>query len=58
MGKIRSGIQNVTEASMKLGEAIYKAQQAEGQAEDEPRPVDEDIVDAEYEDVDQKRNRS
>ena len=58
VGKIRSGIQNVTEASMKLGEAIYKAQQAEGQAEDEPRPVDEDIVDAEYEDVDQKRNRS
>jgi molecular chaperone DnaK len=25
-GKIRSGIQNLTEAAMKLGEAIYKAQ--------------------------------
>ena len=24
-GKIKSGIQNVTEAAMKLGEAIYKA---------------------------------
>ena len=26
-GKIKSGIQNVTEAAMKLGEAIYKAEQ-------------------------------
>jgi molecular chaperone DnaK len=58
VGKIRSGIQNVTEASMKLGEAIYKAQQASGSGEEDPRPVDEDIVDAEYEDVDQRRNRS
>ena len=28
-GKIRGGIQNVTEAAMKLGEAIYKSQQEE-----------------------------
>jgi molecular chaperone DnaK len=28
--KIRSGIQNVTEAAMRLGEAIYKAQASEG----------------------------
>ena len=28
-GKIKSGIQNVTEAAMKLGEAIYKSQQEE-----------------------------
>ena len=57
-GKIRSGIQNVTEASMKLGEAIYKAQaEAAGDAdadptEDEPRGVDDDIVDADFEDLD------
>jgi molecular chaperone DnaK len=25
-GKIKGGIQNLTEAAMKLGEAIYKAQ--------------------------------
>ena len=59
--KIKSGIQNVTEASMKLGEAIYKAQQAEsGQADPEdmdhaddgPSGVDEDIVDADFEDLD------
>ena len=29
-GKISGGIQNLTEAAMKLGEAIYKASQSEG----------------------------
>ena len=53
VGKIKSGIQNLTEAAMKLGEAIYKASQSEGgSAEDEPRPVDDDdIVDADFEDL-------
>ncbi|MEW2911987.1 molecular chaperone DnaK [Leisingera sp. JC11] len=56
--KIKSGIQNVTEAAMKLGEAIYKAQAEEG-GDDEPAaadesagPGDDDIVDAEFEDLD------
>ena len=55
-GKIRSGIQNVREASMKLGEAIYKHEQEKsGEAdpdEDGPRNVDDDIVDADFEDID------
>jgi molecular chaperone DnaK len=53
VGKIRSAIQNLTEAAMKLGEAIYKASQAEGGDKgDEPRGVDEDdIVDADFEDL-------
>ncbi|NJS39148.1 MAG: molecular chaperone DnaK [Rhodobacteraceae bacterium] len=53
-GKIKSGIQNLTEAAMKLGEAIYKASQSEGggDKDDEPRPVDDDdIVDADFEDL-------
>ena len=52
-GKIRSGIQNLTEAAMRLGEAIYKANQSEGgDKDDEPRPVDDDdIVDADFEDL-------
>ncbi len=59
-GKIKGGIQNVTDAAMKLGEAIYKAQQAEGgeteSDEDGPRGVDDDIVDADFEDLgDDKR---
>jgi len=56
--KIKSGIQNVTESAMKLGEAIYKSSQEE--ASDEPQGADEqrgdsgddDIVDADFEDLD------
>jgi molecular chaperone DnaK len=58
-GKIKGGIQNLTEASMKLGEAIYKASQDEAAAsdtdaepDDTPRGVDDDIVDADFEDLD------
>ncbi len=59
--KIKSGIQNVTDAAMKLGEAIYKAQQEEaagesgGSEEEAPRGVDEDIVDADFEDIDEDK---
>ncbi|WP_386679428.1 molecular chaperone DnaK [Loktanella sp. R86503] len=58
--KIKSGIQNVTESAMKLGEAIYKASQdAEDGAEPEPKGADEDdILDADFEDLDDdKRNK-
>ncbi len=55
-GKIRGGIQNLTEAAMKLGEAIYKASQEDG-GEDEPRPVDDEIVDADFEDLDKDNKR-
>ncbi|WP_137700990.1 molecular chaperone DnaK [Marimonas lutisalis] len=53
--KIKAGIQNVTEAAMKLGEAIYKASQEE--AGEEPKaadagPDEDDIVDADFEDLD------
>ncbi|PTX57897.1 molecular chaperone DnaK [Litoreibacter ponti] len=58
-GKIKGGIQNLTDAAMKLGEAIYKSQQDEAasaepsdDADDEMRGVDEDIVDADFEDLD------
>jgi len=56
--KIKSGIQNVTEAAMKLGEAIYKAQQDGGDSEPsaadaQPGGEDDDtIVDADFEDLD------
>ncbi len=59
--KMRAGIQNVTEAAMRLGEAIYKAQsEAEG---DEPAPADDGsmdddtIVDADFEDLDSNDKR-
>ncbi len=59
-GKIKGGIQNVTEAAMRLGEAIYKAQAEDGEGSDDPdaaRPVDDDIVDADFEDLDDDRKR-
>ena len=53
VGKIKSAVQNLTEAAMKLGEAIYKNSQAEneGRDPDGPRDVDDDIVDADFEDL-------
>ncbi len=52
-GKIKGGIQNLTDAAMKLGEAIYKAsaEAAEGGADEGPRGVDDDIIDADFEDM-------
>ncbi|MFD1510082.1 molecular chaperone DnaK [Lacimonas salitolerans] len=60
--KIKSGIQNVTEAAMKLGEAIYKAQAEEGEdpatGEDgATRSDDDDIVDADFEDLDDDKRK-
>ena len=57
-GKIKSGIQNVTDAAMKLGEAIYKASQEDGEnADKEPGSADFDdnIVDADFEDLDDEK---
>ena len=53
--KIKSGIQNVTEAAMKLGEAIYKAAQEDDDdvaTAADAAHGDDDIVDAEFEDLD------
>jgi molecular chaperone DnaK len=57
--KIKSGIQNVTEAAMKLGEAIYKNAQDASEddmaaaADEAPNgKADDDIVDADFEDLD------
>jgi molecular chaperone DnaK len=64
IGKIKAGIQNVTEAAMKLGEAIYKAAQDEGEddiaaaADTQQRGGDDDIVDAEFEDLDDDNKRA
>ena len=62
-GKIKSGIQNVTDAAMKLGEAIYKANQ---ENEEDSAPfdasdnaaanADDDILDADFEDLGDEKN--
>jgi len=61
--KIKSLSQDLTEAAMKLGEAIYKAQAEDTEAEVEsdeggPSAVDEDIVDADFEDLGEDKRRS
>ncbi len=53
---LRSRAQDLTEAAMKLGEAIYKAeaestQTNEENADSSPQPDSEDIVDADFEDL-------
>ena len=60
-GKIKGGIQNLMDASMKLGEAIYKAGQTsasgEGEGDENPRGVDDDIVDADFEDLGEEKRK-
>ena len=51
---ISAKTQTLIQASMKLGEAMYKAQQgdAEGDSEAQPESSSDDVVDAEFEEVD------
>ena len=54
---IKSKVEALGQVVQKLGEAVYKAQQEEAQAETteaESKKEDDDIVDAEYEEVDKK----
>jgi len=55
--KIRNGTQNLTEAAMKLGEAIYQqsqnAQEAQSPQDDSNGTRTEDVVDAEFDDLEE-----
>ncbi len=55
--KIKSGVQNLSEAAMKLGEVIYQQSQ-EAQAasapEEQSSASDSDVVDAEFDDVEEE----
>ena len=56
--KIRAGIQNVTDAAMRLGEAIYKASEGEGgESGGDGADADPDVVDADFEDVDEDEKK-
>ena len=61
--KIRARAQDLTEAAMKLGEAIYKAQ-AEAEAGDggagrrHGAAPDDDVVDADFEDLGEDNKKS
>lgn len=49
--KLEAGVQTLTEAAMKLGEAVYKAQSEEQTAANDASASDDGVVDAEFEDV-------
>ena len=58
LADIQQKTQAATQAAMKLGEAMYKAQQAEGEAAaaaDAAAGGADDVVDAEFEDVDDNK---
>ena len=58
---ISAKTQTLVQASMKLGEAMYQAQQnagAEASGEGEPAAASEDVVDAEFEEVDGDEKKS
>ncbi len=60
VSKIKSGMQNLSDAAMKLGAAIYEAQAKQEEAseavsEDDQDSLEADVVDAEFEDVDDKK---
>ena len=57
--EISTKTQTLIQASMKLGEAMYKAQQADGEnADAEPDRASDDVVDAEFEEVDGDEKKS
>ena len=53
--KIKSALEALTQSSMKLGEAMYKEQQATAGAaepnQEDRQPKDENVVDADFEEV-------
>lgn len=56
---IQAKTQALVQASMKLGEAMYKAQGDQGEGNDAgTQDADDDVVDAEFEDVDDNNKKS
>ena len=55
---VKTKTQNLLEVSMKLGQAMYEAQQAEGGAGDGAAKDDDGVVDADYEDISDDKKKS
>jgi molecular chaperone DnaK len=55
---IKAKTQTLMEASMKLGQAMYEAQQADGSAPGEGGADDDNVVDADFEDVSDDKKKS
>jgi molecular chaperone DnaK len=60
---LKAAGERLTQASMKIGESMYKAQQASeaaaaGAGPEAAKPHDDNVVDAEFEEVDDKKKKS
>ena len=53
---IKDKVKSLTESAMKLGEAVYKQQQ-EAQPQQEEKTKDDNVVDADFEEVDKKDSK-
>ena len=51
--KVKEDIKSLSESAMKLGEAVYKSQQ-EAQPQQQEKTEEDNVVDADYEEVDKK----
>jgi molecular chaperone DnaK len=55
---VKAKTQTLLEVSMKLGQAMYEAQQAEGGAAGGEQQADDGVVDADYEDISDDKKKS
>ena len=55
---VKAKTQTLMEASMKLGQAMYEAQQADGDAAEGGPAADDNVVDADFEDVSDDKKKS
>ena len=53
LDKVKEDIKSLSESAMKLGEAVYKSQQ-EAQPQQQEKTEEDNVVDADYEEVDKK----
>ncbi len=54
---LKSATERLSQTAMKIGEAIYKAQAASPEAGPSAAPGGDDVVDAEFEDVDANKKK-
>ncbi|TMJ60618.1 MAG: molecular chaperone DnaK, partial [Alphaproteobacteria bacterium] len=58
IGRIRQGIEALSRAAMRIGEAVQRSAQTDTGSGGASGPADERVVDAEFEDVDDAKRRA
>ena len=55
---LKAATERLSQAAMKIGEAMYKAEQAGSASMNEPAAAEDGVVDAEFEEVDENKKKS